>query len=218
MSHFCAYVLVHKDSEDIQATVDELMAPYGAETDEEHDLPCWCVTRQAFHRALKLAEKRFGPLNEMIKEFNQTEGAKDWEEFSKERADFQEQEAWDFINREKPEPNLDCQYCNGTGVITFLGNPYPEWDLKEVGGRYEGIVRNSGNQGADPNILPVRELDLNKVPVPWAIVTPEGEWHGRARRGLTSDSCFLDVNWDHTVRGILRRHRETTLVVVDCHS
>ena len=218
MSHFCAYVLIPKDTQDIETTVEELMEPYGSETDEAHELACWCVTRQGFHRALKLAEEKFGPVNETIREFTKIGGGLDWEEFSKERTDFQEQETWDFLKREEPEPDPHCPYCKGTGLERVYGNPYPEWTFKEIGGRYDGIVRNGSSQATNPNILPVGDLDLSRVPMPWAIVTPDGEWHGRARRGLTSDSCFLDVDWEETARSILRQHVDTILVVVDCHS
>jgi len=70
MSHFYTVVLVPKDTDDIEAKVEELLAPYNENIEvEEYDKKCWCVNRKAHDAGWKSAEDKFGPFGDLRKSF-----------------------------------------------------------------------------------------------------------------------------------------------------
>jgi hypothetical protein len=97
-------------------------------------------------------------------------------------------------------------------------NQSERWDWWEFGGRWSGIltqaIRGPVN---DENVVPVASLDLEKVPAPFAIITPDGAWHAQGDMGWGARVANVDENWESTAKAILAEHTDAVLVAVDCH-
>lgn len=112
-------------------------------------------------------------------------------------------------------------------VTTY--NPDSKWDWWRVGGRWDGAIVgdyesseggfNFGAQheGVVHNSCLVR--DIAKDFVPFAIVTPEGEWVERGRMGwwgmVAGEKSGKE--WGKAVRAIFKKYPSHTIVAVDCH-
>jgi hypothetical protein len=110
------------------------------------------------------------------------------------------------------DPN--CEVCNGTGVEKFYRNPKSRWDSYFLSGEWEGKLllaecllrpcKLKLNGGA----APLNNLDVERLEMPRAIVTPDGRWH---------DECNYPSDWPTKYKEILRSHEDTILVCVLCH-
>ena len=104
------------------------------------------------------------------------------------------------------------------------GDARAKCDGYVIGGRYDGqLFGAEAEYGLTPEEFRKRYgLDVVKseqnvraaseVPeglVPYAVVTPEGGWLDRGRKGAAA--------WAAEVRGLLRRYADCLVVAVDCH-
>lgn len=119
------------------------------------------------------------------------------------------------------------------GLYTLLShNPDGEFDWYEIGGRYHGWIRgrrqpkpNAKAPDAAANTLAIAALlrakDFVKR-VPFAIVTPHGQWIERSRVESTVSGWYLREEslpaWTRRVRAILRTFSGHRIVCVDAHS
>jgi hypothetical protein len=107
---------------------------------------------------------------------------------------------WDRFGGDWYESVNGCNGCFGNGIsLAFSYLPHP------------GDVQPVGNVAPDF--------------VPFAIVTPTGEWLEQGRMGwfgmTTTDESGADEKpeelWAAAVRSTLEQHPEVTAVLVDCH-
>lgn len=206
MGHYLAYVLVPKGTEDIETKVVELMAPFSVGLKVgDYRRECDCLLSSAAKAAKELSEWK---VKALTFEFSK-------EQFSKDGVEL----GWRRALLSLGNPALDCEECNGSGFTAKHNNPSAKWDYWEIGGGFaEGILRDSvKNSPADANIVPVNDLDLNKIPSPHDVVTPDGRWLSENDFILFSSGVIIDENWEETVRSVLSEHQEATLVVVNCH-
>ncbi len=67
------------------------------------------------------------------------------------------------------------------------------------------------------DFAPVEELNLEKLVMPYVIVTPDGQWSQCDDSWFDSWGITADAHWTETVKQILENHKDAILVVVDCH-
>lgn len=113
-------------------------------------------------------------------------------------------------------------------------NPNAHWDWWRIGGRWDGVVATGEHAPSDDggfNFDGSHEtLELNSAPVervladlehrlPFAIVTPSGDWHERGAMGwwgIVADEKPGDT-WRDEARAVLRKFHNCLAVGVDCH-
>lgn len=101
------------------------------------------------------------------------------------------------IEARKQDPNYSCNSCHGKGKIL----------------KYSGDWLDKGG-----NIVPVSKIPKNYLP--YAIVTPDGEWHEKGEMGWfgLSSNEKDSKEWENICKGIFSKYAEEYLaVVVDCH-
>jgi hypothetical protein len=114
-------------------------------------------------------------------------------------------------------------------------NPNSKWDWWVVGGRWDGEIqgsrRSDGEGGfnfgdehheADHNVVKVKGILAagGDEWVPFAIVTPDGEWHERGSMGsfaMVSDK-HSKHDWTTEARRIMAQFSGHVAVGVDCHT
>lgn len=102
----------------------------------------------------------------------------------------------------KENPKYTCNGCDGKGIRPkFAGH----------------FVDTEGNYA--PAIKVLDMINSGKDLYPFAIITPNGEWHERAEMGwfgMTSDEKEDDA-WHEEVKRILQANPNKVAVVCDCH-
>lgn len=95
-------------------------------------------------------------------------------------------------NERAKDPNYTCNGCNGTGKsLKFTLAPHEKGNYKNVS-------------------------DIHDF-VPFAIVTPDGEWHERGHMGWWAMVSDEKDNWEEEVKKILEENKGHLAVLVDCH-
>lgn len=163
MSHFCVLAILDKEqAEDVQGSLDDLMAPYSENKDvEEYDHKCYCVGGLARKAAQSAAQETLKVTWDGLRdEFHKAEEALP----EKERDDWGgRQKRWKLKTRflvemtdklershfqyQKPDPT--CDECKGTGLYKSTYNPDSKWDWWSIGGRWTGDLTDY-----DPSIDP----------------------------------------------------------------
>ena len=97
-----------------------------------------------------------------------------------------------------------CEDCQGTGKLLFTYNPDTQWDWWKINGRW------------DDNVLSARDLLISweshaNPTIPFAVVTPDGQWHQHAVNEVSAD------DWDQTVRTLLAAFPDALAVVCNLH-
>jgi hypothetical protein len=122
-----------------------------------------------------------------------------------------------------PEADPDnwetCWVCHGTGLrMDTLGIDHrkkdPEYTCNGCQGNGKSVKFHL--KKFDGDIVPT-----NQVPndfSPFAIVTPDGEWHEHGKMGWFATVSDEDEGWDQKAKSIINDFRKTTIsVIVDCH-
>jgi hypothetical protein len=158
-----------------------------------------------------------------------------WKKEMKPRSDAEEllKESHPDINK----ANVACEECNGTGKRSSTYNPKSKWDWYVVGGRYDGVIMNNRRQSNDGgfnfsedhhilgnNIISVKEYlkiaqDHAEDIIPFAIVTPDGEWCEKGRMGwwaIVSDEKD-EEKWLYEATRIIKKYPDYYIIGVDCH-
>lgn len=144
--------------------------------------------------------------------------------------------------KDKSDPG--CEDCKGSGKVKSTYNPKSKWDWYVIGGRWAGTIRGveatlpddenpftTGDHASAErktaqrnsvlaNSLPVSEMatPIDEDKIPFAILTPDGEWHERGRMGwFGMVSGDKEDNWTEEAREILSKHKACLAVAVDVH-
>lgn len=93
------------------------------------------------------------------------------------------------------KPDKDCESCKGTGTYKTTYNPKSQWDWYRIGGRWDGTIQcredelntdgfnfDDKHEEIKNNVLSTHKLAENEV-IPFAIMTPDGEWHQKGKMG-----------------------------------
>lgn len=141
-------------------------------------------------------------------------------------------ELWEQVVQPLYAPELDEQ-----NRIWSTYNPRSRWDWYTIGGRWNGDLHvKDGVHVATPRGRPaagaeahtgggvnfverVSDLDLDKTPVTFAVLTPDGEWHERGHMGwfgLVSDEQNHD-KWAAQWRALVGAHPDESAFLVDVH-
>jgi hypothetical protein len=104
----------------------------------------------------------------------------------------EEYEADCDCNWPRKAPDPDCEVCGGTGRHFTTWNPMSKFDFYAIWDSAH-VLRNASKDPSDweeevvydddiPDderlaIAPLGNLDLDRLKLPFAIVTPPGEWH-----------------------------------------
>jgi hypothetical protein len=132
---------------------------------------------------------------------------------------------------DKEAPDPECDECHGTGTHASTYNPKSKWDWWRIGGRWDGSLfgedvakarRTDGGFNFSPTNQELRNNSriVSDLPVdftPFAILTPDGEWHERGRMGwwgIVSDEAD---EWPSQAKTLLEAHKDHLAVAVDCH-
>lgn len=148
-------------------------------------------------------------------------------------------QSWETTKRDYTETspdygkaNADCEECNGTGIDMSTYNPQSKWDWYRVGGRFDGSMTDNRQQSENGfnfdakhetlanNSIPVAELVQAAEPfIPYALVTPDGEWIERGQMGWwgMSSGDKDRSEWNAQVMGIYEKFSEFDAVLLDCH-
>lgn len=214
MKPFPAYVLVPADTTDVQVTVDGLLATYDKALQvAEYDGKCPCLYAHVEAKADDLAKNRVRDSDQAgLSAFERVTGTASASQEAQQAAI---QEA---LNTAVPDPN--CKDCGGSGTVKTTANPngkFAHWEID--GSSSSNVLAHCLTEVVDnPNIIPVKLINLQEIPLPWAIVTPDGKWHGAGEPYWFGSSRVDDPDWENTVRKILAQHADATLVVVECQS
>lgn len=242
MSHFVVYALVPPGTEDIEGYLDVALEPFSENIEvEEHEARCWCVGRaaqQASIAAVRRAEQfgllesidrlrdRFWALAEEVRSDEL------WEQWTQPARALQQSALRSHPQFDKPDP--DCEDCGGSGLRRTTSNPRAKWDWWRVGGRWDGLIQgvvrlssggfNSGpdHERIENNSRPVEDLlaeEDEEVRTPFAVLTPDGEWHQSGAMGwwgIVSDEVEPS-DWEAQVRQLYHRYRDCLAVAIDCH-
>lgn len=131
-----------------------------------------------------------------------------------------------------------CRWCEGTGTTPqSVADQYPVYqdnvgkpcrqcnrDPEET--PFPGSILKFGLEPHRGDILPVSEIDFDRMRfVPSSIVTPDGEWHERARYGMFAVQLPNEQGeepkdeevWAREFSQLVNQHRNCLAVLVDCH-
>lgn len=196
MSHFFTIVIVPADtkSEEIEAKVQDLLAPY----DENLDVTPYkkYLDNEDISRMASFYESDdLSVLAARMEDWSGGEGGID------------EQGLYELSTR-NTQSKWDWWTIGGrwNGVIRDT----PRSDEK-------GFNFAEEYRQLDENILPVWRVD-HKIHA-HAVITPDGKWHEQGRMGwfaVVHDEKAEEV-WDAEVVKIIQDHRDCLLVGVDCH-
>ncbi len=215
MSHFVTTVLIPAStlSEFVESAVASLLEPYNENIEvEEYDTDCSCLNSIARRAGMDAADQEIGTLNELREQY--------WALPEAERPDqsefFAAYEATAArIEQSHPlyqKPDPDCKYCQGTGTCLTTYNPDSQWDWWVIGGRWDGWLNSK-------NIAPATTLLENTDKIPFAVVTPDGQWHQKGEMGwfgIANDEK-ADKTWAKEVHSLLQTHSDFLAVTCDLH-
>jgi hypothetical protein len=210
--HYHAYVLVPRDVKNVEEKVSELMAPYAANRESiPYPRECECVYGSAMKKLETGQYAVNGTLKGLVIEFTK-------EAFDKNGAEIVLK--LELLRLGSPDPQ--CEDCQGSGICTTKQNYLTKWDYWDMGinvtaGALKDCIESDSGIGSDQWSVPMSALNLAKVPIPRAVVTPDGVWHTCRKFIWFSNAMIVDENWETSVKALLEAHKDSTLVVVDYH-
>lgn len=110
-------------------------------------------------------------------------------------------------------PEYKCAGDEGERLSTY--NPKSKWDWWQAGGRYADME----SDGFDSNTCTCLVSSIPPDFTPFAILTPNGEWHERGKMGwwATVADEKPHEEWAREVRAILGNHKDAIAVACDLH-
>ena len=121
--------------------------------------------------------------------------------------------------KKDPKNYKDCWLCNGTGKRNdALGKEARKKDPKYTCNGCQGTGKELKYDLPDiGNIVPVSTLIKHPKRHPFAIVTPDGEWHQEAEVGWWGMTSNPNVKWEKEKKELLKQYADYLIVAVDCH-
>ncbi len=232
MSHFTVLVITsikNNVEELISKESDLLLAPYSENLEvDEYDKPCYCLGSKAREEVNRQSENKFGSWNDVRAKFQdkispkpdkewgemteeeistfQDAQNKAWEEFTKDKREFDESAFESHSLKNTPDP--ECCDCHGKGTYRSTQNPDSKWDWYCVGGRWSGECHVDKQ-----NIFPVKEL----VGQTFAVVTPDGKWYEKGEMGWWAVVSNEKKEWPDIFKKLIEPYNENYSVLMDCH-
>lgn len=210
MSHFYTIVLVNEDCDNIEREVANLLTLY----DENMEVKPYVDIK----------------IEELKKEF---EKAYDEALNNKESFFYEKRDAVLFCKDYKQF----ADWYHGEGVYDKQGNrlisynPNSKWDWWEIGGRWDGIIRNNRQSSKNGfnfnekhytlnnNTVKVEQLINDCQQYPFAIVAPDGEWYEKGKMGWWA--CVADEKekdlWEKQCREVFEKYKDCFAVGCDLH-
>ena len=176
MSHFVVYVVLPKETPEDPAIIDQeltrLMAPF----EEQLDVAPYPVEMSDEDLGYMKTSYHTEDLNELCAHVT------------------------DWCGGE------EARVEDGKLVYTSTRNPQPHWDWYQIGGRFEGFISQTQSEADQADLLIragkyaeanafyetlderespdiVRLQDVPELRTPFALLTPDGKWHEKARMG-----------------------------------
>jgi hypothetical protein len=219
MSHFTVLVMITEDeyNNNEDNTLEQRLAPFDENLEvSPYMKKCWCVGCIAKQEARESAIQQVGTIQMLRNSFQPVEGKKE------------NQAAWEahiapYIAIEtevlenhplKDMPATDCEDCNGTGEYLSQYNPQSKWDWYQVGGRWDSALA-SNCKALSGNVA--RAGDVCGKYRPFAIITPDGQWHEKGRMGWWAIVTDENENWPMEVDALLTEYEDHICILVDCH-
>ena len=214
MSHFVTLVFTKENGR----TVEELLAPY-----DENIVyaPYVQYTReQAIAKIRKEIEdykngfyaeylsnpKKYEESHSNVEHINYLK-----DEFPK-KLEWTDGECYEDIKR-----SFDENMIKSNGDLLSIYNPNSKWNWYTIGGRFNNYLKTLSGKTTNEDY--VSKIDWEDI-LPFAVVTPIGEWHERGKMGWWA--CVFNEkatdNWKSEFKEFLDSLDEDTIVtVVDCH-
>jgi hypothetical protein len=226
--------LDYKSREDaVRDFLDNQLARYSEHLQvPEYDEECHCIGLEARGRARDAAAKQFGSIEAIrasywaLPEIERTD--EKWQSLIRSSTALEEKLV--TVDPEKDKPDPECTICEGTGTYRSERNPDSKWDWFVIGGRYNGEITRAPrsdekgfNFGDDfhrlnENMIQVRKLlPLTDNDVPFAIVTPDGQWHEKGELGWWGTVSDKRDDWIAVGKTILEEHKDCFAIGVDYH-
>jgi hypothetical protein len=219
--HYTVYVLIPRDTKEIEDEVLSLMDPYCEENeDEESEIRCLCVENQFSKELEELIQRDFGEprilWKRLMEEKDFGDGEVLWRDVLREYHNFVDTQCARFL--ETSRPDRDCDECGGTGLKTTRFNFDSRWDFwgwDDSCQIIEGEEPDAERQ--EPRAYDLRDIDINRIEAPYAVLSPDG-WDQRAEWTQHGPVYLPDEIWERTVRRTLEEYKEDHLLIpVDCH-
>ena len=220
MSHFLTLVLVPAETprEGIKDAVAQLLAPFDENIDvDAYPVDCACRNGIAEWAGRVAADREVGSLATLRDRYLAVPFADrpNWTTFMAPYQAVVERVAHAHPLYQQPDPQ--CDDCQGTGTRLSTYNPDSQWDWWAIGGGWDGSWHPD-------NVLPVRDLlaawgQHVHPTIPFAVVTPDGEWHQHGQMGwfgMASNTISAD-DWGQTVRTLLQANPDALAVACDLH-
>lgn len=217
MSHFVVYVFSKKAA---GTDLEELLAPY----DENivYDPYIKYTREQAIAKVRDdIEDYKNGTYAEFIAD---PEGYKEkWycndghikyleEEFPK-KLNWTDDECYQYMCEWYDDEDIDEE-----GNIYSTYNPKSKWDWYEVGGRWDGVLMDKSGNGLNKGYI--NQINWEKTDVPFAFITPDGDWYERGKMGwwcAISNEKDQD-DWNKEFINIIKELDDDVYVTaVDCH-
>ena len=113
--------------------------------------------------------------------------------------------------------SFDENMIKSNGDLLSIYNPNSKWNWYTIGGRFNNYLKTLSGKTTNEDY--VSKIDWEDI-LPFAFVTPIGEWHERGKMGwwaCVSNEKSHD-NWEAEFKEFLGSLDEDTIVtVVDCH-
>ncbi len=221
MKTFLVYVLVSVGFlKDVKETVAEVLSSF-AKTLEvaEHDAKCPCMYASVRAKAAELADTRVQisdcPKVGSAAEKNQS-AFDNIVKYATDHEKAKQVAIQELLDKAAPEPH--CKDCQGSGIIKSTANPNGKWTSWQIRSSLSNQLLADCliDVVDDLDIVPVKLLNLEELPLPWAIVTPDGKWHAAGEPYWFGTTRIDDADWENTVHKILKQDSDKTLVVVEC--
>lgn len=132
-------------------------------------------------------------------------------EFPK-KLEWTDDECYEDIKR-----SFDEDMVKSNGDLLSIYNPNSKWNWYTFGGRFNNYLKTLSGKTTNEDY--VSKIDWEDI-LPFAFVTPIGEWHERGKMGWWA--CVFNEkshdNWKSEFKEFLDSLDEDTIVtVVDCH-
>ncbi len=241
MSHFVTLVLVPGDTEkrNIEPLVDSMLEPFSEHLEvEPYETECFCIGMIAKREVEEKVEAKYN-LEQLREKFNALPVAEqtdqNWNKMVSPRTKLRDELLASHPLKNKPNPK--CKSCKGSGMRISHCNPVAAVDWWRIGGRWDGWIfgperaqacsdgEGGFNFGAEHQMVRDNCRRVSDIPiddphyVPFAILTPEGEWIEKGSMGwwgIIADEAS-DAQWHKTVKKVLSKYPNHLAVAVDCH-